>query len=138
MEKVKLNPVPPTNSGLITLRASIALILAKSMSVIDKRSHKPEEFMETAESLIDIIGVEEAKCLTLRQEIEPKVLEFKLKPEEILNDKKTDIIIKDLDDTPWYNRFLDKGDQKKKWKYENHSKKQFQKRTRNKWFLVYF
>ena len=138
MEKVKIDPIPPADSGLITLKASIALILAKSMSIMHDTKYDPEEFMDSAEQLIEILGEEDAKLLTLRQEHEPTILQFKLRPEEILNDKKTDIIIKDVDETPWYNRFLDMRDSKKKWKFENHRNKPIQKRTRNKWFLVSF
>ena len=132
MEKVKLNSEPQNNSELLTLKTAIALVLAKSMSFIHNRECKPEEFMDSAETLIDVLGEENAKLITLRQEVEPVILEFKLNPEKILNDKKTDIIIKDVDETPWYNRFLYKRDSKKKWKFENHRNKPIQKRTRNK------
>ena len=132
MDKVKIDLTANKNPGLTTIRAGIALILAKAISLVENVHHEPDEFLDEAENIIDAIGEENAKNIVLRKEIQPRILEFKMNPEEILKPAKR-VVIEDVkDDTPWYDRFLDKRKSNNKWKYENRSKKLFQKRTRNK------
>lgn len=132
MDKVKIDLTANKNPGLTTIRAGIALILAKAISLVENVHHEPDEFLDEADNIIDAIGEENAKNIVLRKEIHPRILEFKMNPEEILKPAKR-VVIEDVkDDTPWYDRFLDKRKSNNKWKYENRSKKLFQKRTRNK------
>ena len=132
MGKVKIDLTANKNPGLTTIRAGIALILAKTISIIENVHHDSDEFLDDAENIIDAIGEENAKNIVLRKEIQPRILEFKMNPEENLKPAKR-VVIEDVkDDTPWYDRFLDKRKTNNKWKYENRSKKLFQKRTRNK------
>ena len=132
MDKVKIDLTANKNPGLTTIRAGIALILAKAISIIENVHHDSDEFLDDAENIIDAIGEENTKNIVLRKEIQPRILEFKMNPEEILKPAKR-VVIEDVkDDTPWYDRFLDKRKTNNKWKYENRSKKLFQKRTRNK------
>lgn len=132
MEKVKLDPTTNEDSGITTIRAGIALILAKAISIVENAHHEPDEFLDEADNIIDAIGEENAKDIVLRKEIQPKIIEFKMNPEGILNPGKRVVIEEVKNDTPWYDRFLDKRKSNNKWKYENRSKKLFQKRTRNK------
>ena len=132
MEKVKLDPTTNEDSGITTIRAGIALILAKAISIVENAHHEPDEFLDEADNIIDAIGEENAKDVVLRKEIQPKIIEFKMNPEGILNPGKRVVIEEVKNDTPWYDRFLDKRKSNNKWKYENRSKKLFQKRTRNK------
>lgn len=132
MEKVKLDPTTNEGSGITTIRAGIALILAKAISIVENAHHEPDEFLDEADNIIDAIGEENAKDVVLRKEIQPKIIEFKMNPEGILNPGKRVVIEEVKNDTPWYDRFLDKRKSNNKWKYENRSKKLFQKRTRNK------
>ena len=132
MEKVKLDSTTNEDSGLTTIRAGIALILAKAISIVENVHHEPDEFLDEADNIIDAIGEENAKDIVLRKEIQPKIIEFKMNPEGILNPGKRVVIEEVKNDTPWYDRFLDKRKSNNKWKYENRSKKLFQKRTRNK------
>jgi len=132
MEKVKIDLAKNENPGITTIRAGIALILAKAISLVENIKHDPDEFLDEADNIIDAIGEENAKQIVLRREIQPKIIEFKMNPEAILEPGKR-VVIEDVkDDTPWYNRFLDERKSSNKWKYENRSKKLFQKRTRNK------
>lgn len=132
MEKVKLDPTTNEGSVITTIRAGIALILAKAISIVENAHHEPDEFLDEADNIIDAIGEENAKDIVLRKEIQPKIIEFKMNPEGILNPGKRVVIEEVKNDTPWYDRFLDKRKSNNKWKYENRSKKLFQKRTRNK------
>ena len=132
MEKVKIDLAKNENPGITTIRAGIALILAKAISLVENIKHDPDEFLDEADNIIDAIGEENTKQIVLRREIQPKIIEFKMNPEAILEPGKR-VVIEDVkDDTPWYNRFLDERKSSNKWKYENRSKKLFQKRTRNK------
>jgi hypothetical protein len=132
MKKVEIDSKPPLNEGELTLKASIALILAKSISVIDKRKHSPDEFLSDAENLIELLGEDEAKAFTLRHETEPITFRFTSIPDSISGLMQKTIVKPVVDDTPWYEKFLDKGRNKNTWKYQNNAKKLFQKRTRKK------
>lgn len=140
MTKVKIDCTPQKNQGEMTLKASIALILAKAISMTDKRAHKPEEFMDTAESLIEILGEEDAKNLTLRKDIKETVLEFRMKPEEILRNspeeflrqEKNVIVDAIKDETPWYNKYIQPNSRIKNQRYQRYINKNFLKKTRKK------
>ena len=100
MEKVKLDPTTNEGSGITTIRAGIALILAKAISIVENVHHEPDEFLDEADNIIDAIGEENAKDIVLRKEIQPKIIEFKMNPEGILNPGKR-VVIEEV--KKWYS-----------------------------------
>lgn len=132
MKIIKLDCTPNPNQGETTLKASIAMILAKAISMSDNKLHKPEEFMETADLLIEVLGEDTVKNIALSKEIEETVLEFKARPAECLMPTEKVIVNAIKEETPWYDRFYKKGKNGSFQEKQNYINKKIQKRTRKK------
>lgn len=131
MKKVIVITTPPKEGvARRTLTAAITHVLARAMLIIDGKPNKPDDYTETAKTLIEILGEDNVKSLAQMQDPIDIPREFTLKNKGIEQVKLAEI---EQDERPWYTRF--QNPRKKdvnKIQNQRFNKKIFKKGTRKK------
>jgi predicted patatin/cPLA2 family phospholipase len=131
MKKIIVITEPPKEGvAKRTLNAAIAHVLSHAMMLIEGVPHKHDDYTETAETLIEILGEDNVKELAKMQDPMEIPREFTLKNKGIEQVKLAEI---EQDERPWYTRF--QNPRKKdvnKIQNQRFNKKIFKKGTRKK------
>jgi hypothetical protein len=105
MEKVIIVGFSATQKkGDESLRLAIACVLAKSISIIENKTHSADEFLGTVDSLIEIFGEDQLSEERFRKQIEETQKNFVLKFDESRRISNESVkILKD--NIPWYDKY---------------------------------